>query len=84
MKFTRRSSLSINQDANIYATNLTTGQKADFIVELGRHAWLQVARGTLIVNGTMLKSGDAVATSRPTELHIVATEVTDALLFDLA
>ena len=74
----------INQDANIYATNLTAGQKADFIVERGRHAWLQVARGSLIVNGTTLKSGDAVATSRATELHIEAMETTDALLFDLA
>ena len=79
-----KAAVSIYQDANIYATKLAAGQQADFLVERGRHAWLQVARGTLIVNGTTLNSGDAVATSRATELHIEATEVTDALLFDLA
>lgn len=76
--------VSIHQDASIYATNLTPGQQTKFIVERGRHAWLQVARGSLIVNGTTLQSGDAVATSRSTELHVTAIETTDALLFDLA
>ena len=76
--------VSIHQDANIYGTNLTIGKKLNYTVERGRHAWLQVARGTLIVNGTKLQSGDAIATSRTTELHAVAIETTDALLFDLA
>lgn len=76
--------VSIYQDANIYATHLDAGQKVDFTVQKNRHAWLQVARGNLIVNGTTLKSGDAVATSRATQLHVEATEATDALLFDLA
>lgn len=76
-------SVSIHQDASIYATVLEAGQHADYVVQRGRHAWLQVARGELIVNGTRLQSGDAVATSRPTALHVHATEKTDALLFDL-
>lgn len=79
-----KASVSIHQDANIYATNLTPGQTTTFIVERGRHAWLQVARGSLTVNGTTLRSGDAVATSRATELNVTAIEATDALLFDLA
>jgi len=79
-----KASVSIHQDATIYATNLQEGQSADFVVERGRHAWLQVARGELVVNGTTLRSGDAVATSRATDLHVVANTTTDALLFDLA
>jgi redox-sensitive bicupin YhaK (pirin superfamily) len=79
-----KAAVSIHQDAKIYATNLTAGQTADFTVERNRHAWLQVARGSLTVNGTRLETGDAIATSRPTDLHIEATEKTDALLFDLA
>lgn len=79
-----KAAVSIHQDANIYATNLTAGQQATFIIERGRHAWLQVARGSLIVNGTTLHSGDAVATSRAAELHVTGIESTDALLFDLA
>lgn len=79
-----KAAVSIHQDAKIYATNLTPGQYTTFIVERGRHAWLQVARGSLVVNGTTLSSGDAVATSRAIELHITAIDTTDALLFDLA
>jgi redox-sensitive bicupin YhaK (pirin superfamily) len=75
--------VSIHQDAHIYATNLAAGQSADYVAERGRHAWLQVARGQLIVNGTKLSAGDAVATSRPTALHVQATQTSDALLFDL-
>lgn len=76
--------VSIYQDAEIHATKLEAGQTLSFTVEHGRHGWLQVARGALEVNGTVLRSGDAVATSRATQLHIHATEDTDALLFDLA
>ncbi|KAA5539081.1 pirin family protein [Roseiconus nitratireducens] len=76
--------VSIHQDANIFATKLAAGETTDYVVQPGRHAWLQVARGELTVNGTRLTAGDAVATSRPTALHVQATQPTDALLFDLA
>jgi redox-sensitive bicupin YhaK (pirin superfamily) len=79
-----KAAVAVRQDASIYATRLLNGETLDFVVERERHAWLQVARGSLIVNGTQLHAGDAVATSRPTELHVVATEATDALVFDLA
>ena len=79
-----RGAVAIRQDAAIFATHLVGGETADFIVERGRHAWLQVARGELSVNGTVLRSGDAVATSRPVHLHARATQDVDALLFDLA
>ncbi|MEM1070631.1 MAG: quercetin 2,3-dioxygenase, partial [Planctomycetota bacterium] len=58
-------------------------ESVNVTIERNRHAWLQVARGTLVVNGTRLRSGDAVATSRPTNLHITAADPTDALLFEL-
>lgn len=77
-------SVAMHQDASIYATRLDAGESLDATVERGRHGWLQVARGQLVVNGTPLAAGDAVATSRATQLHVEATEDTDALLFDLA
>jgi len=76
--------VKIRQDASIFATQLRQGEATNFTVERGRHAWLQVARGSLVVNGTRLRRGDAVATSRATQLHAEALEPTDALLFDLA
>lgn len=77
-------SVSLHQDATIYATRLAAGQSLDSTIERGRHGWLQVARGGLTVNGTELSAGDAVATSVATALHVEATKDTDALLFDLA
>ena len=79
-----RASVSIHADAQIFAAVAEVGAELDFTVERGRHSWLQVARGALEVNGTVLKSGDAIATSVATQLHAKAIEATDVLLFDLA
>lgn len=75
--------VSVYQDASIYATKLAADNSVDYTVERNRHAWLQVARGSLTVNGTKLAAGDAIATSRATQLHVVADAESDALLFDL-
>lgn len=75
--------VKVRQDASIFATKLETSETLEFTVEKNRHAWLQVARGSLTVNGTKLHAGDAIATSRAAELHVQAHEQTDALLFDL-
>jgi redox-sensitive bicupin YhaK (pirin superfamily) len=74
----------IHQDAKVFATKLTQSQQVTHVVEGNRHVWLQVAVGSLTVNGTTLHAGDAVATSRPTSLHIKGIDQAEALLFDLA
>ena len=78
-----KASVKIRQDASIYATQLKPGENVNFTIERNRHGWLQVARGSLRANGALLRSGDAVATSQATRLHIEAVEPTDALLFEL-
>lgn len=75
--------VEIRQDATIFATHLMAGETVDFTVQRHRHAWLQVASGELLANGTRLRAGDAVATSLPTHLHVEATQPTAALLFEL-
>ena len=52
---TSKAAVKIRQDASIYATNLKKGETIDFTVERGRHTWLQIARGSLLVNGTILR-----------------------------
>lgn len=79
-----KAAVSLYQDASIYATKLTSGKKLDYVVERSRHAWMQVARGEIVVNGTTLRAGDAIATSRATALHVAATKKADVLLFDLS
>jgi len=75
--------VGIHQDVRIFATALEPGKSLDYVVERSRHAWLHVASGQLVVNGTKLKAGDAVATSRPTPLHVEGVTRADVLLFDL-
>lgn len=76
--------VGIHQDAKIFASKLVAGASLEYSLERGRHAWLQVATGELLVNGTKLTAGDAVASSRATSLHVTATDDSDVLLFDLA
>ena len=76
--------VGIYQDAKIYASKLQAGVSLEYTLERNRHAWLQVATGEISVNGTTLKRGDAVASSRATALHVTALQEADLLLFDLS
>ena len=77
-------SLVIHQDADIYAAKLKKGESADLSLAAGRHAWVQVARGSVDVNGTELAAGDGAAVSDESKLAIRATEDSEFLIFDLA
>ena len=76
--------ITINQDARVYAAKLDGADSVEYTVNRGRHGWLQVARGSLSVNGTRLQTGDAVATSRPTRLALDQANRAEILLFDLS
>jgi redox-sensitive bicupin YhaK (pirin superfamily) len=76
-------SVTIHQDARVYATVLGPGQSVTHALAPGRHAWLHVARGGLTLNGHRLGQGDGAAiTGEPTLTLAGETEV-EALLFDL-
>lgn len=77
-------SVGIYQDAKIFASVLQRGASLDYTLERNRHTWLQVATGEITVNGTTLQAGDAIASSRPTDLHVTSLQDADILLFDLA
>jgi redox-sensitive bicupin YhaK (pirin superfamily) len=80
----REGSVSINQDARVYATLLDAGQLVTHTLQPTRHAWLQLARGTVRLNGMELKQGDGAAVSKESELSISAHDRAELLLFDLA
>jgi redox-sensitive bicupin YhaK (pirin superfamily) len=79
----RDGSVRIHQDASVYATVLDPGQQVGHELRPGRHAWLQVARGAIEVNGHELKQGDGAAVSEEPGLTITGSERSEALLFDL-
>jgi redox-sensitive bicupin YhaK (pirin superfamily) len=76
-------SLKVHQDLRLYSTVLGQGEKTEYTLAPGRHAWLQVARGAGTLNGVALEAGDGVAISEESRLELSATEPLEALLFDL-
>ncbi|HXA78007.1 MAG TPA: pirin family protein [Candidatus Acidoferrales bacterium] len=76
--------VTIRQDANLYIARLDKGADAKHSIASGRHAWLQVARGAVTLNGTALKAGDGAAISDESEIRVEASELSEVLLFDLA
>lgn len=76
-------SLPWRQDARLYASTLTSGGELEHRLDTGRHAWVQVTRGLLDVNGVALNAGDGAAISDETELQLEAHEECDFLFFDL-
>ena len=77
-------SVTIHQDARVYAALLNDGQLIEHTLPPNRYAWIQVARGTLTVNDLELKAGDGAAVNAEQKLEIGAGENAELLLFDLA
>jgi len=79
----REGSVTIHQDADLYASRLLPGERVKHALAEGRHAWLQVVSGRVELNGTALGAGDGAAVSQETVLEVVALEPAHFLLFDL-
>ena len=79
----RDGSLTIHQDAALYAAILEDGERIQFRPEPGRVQYLQVARGELSMNGEVLSAGDAVAVTDEKELVLAVWGGGEVLLFDL-
>ena len=75
--------LTIRQDARIYSAILDDGQRVEHALASGRGAWLQVARGSVDLNGTTLEAGDGAAVENESSLSIAARGGAEILLFDL-
>ena len=79
----RDGSLTIHQDVNLYATLLDTDTKLDHVFESGRRGFLQIVRGTVIINDELVAEGDAVTARDQGMLSIHATSDAELLLFDM-
>ncbi len=76
--------LKIHQDVDLYATVLEPGQSVRLDLRPGRHAWAQVIRGDVSLNGRDLHEGDGAAVSEETTVELTARTETEFLIFDLA
>jgi quercetin 2,3-dioxygenase len=80
----RAGSVTIHQDAALYAARPVKGTVMRHELAKGRHAWLQVAKGELELEGAKLVAGDGAALSNSPGLELRATKDSELLLFDLA
>jgi redox-sensitive bicupin YhaK (pirin superfamily) len=76
-------SLAIHADAVLYAGLFDADESAELAIAAGRHAWVQVARGKVSVNGRELEAGDGIALSDEPALHIARGQGAEVLVFDL-
>ena len=80
----REDSVTIHQDARVYASLIEPGQTVVHKLQQNRHAWAQVARGAVEINGQALEQSDGAAISGEESLIITGREPSEVLLFDLA
>ena len=80
----REGSVKIRQDNDLYATVLARGETVKHELKPERHAYVQVARGSVTVNGTKLDQGDGAAISNEKTVELTGEKDAEVLLFDLA
>jgi quercetin 2,3-dioxygenase len=80
----REGSVKIRQDNDLYATVLAPGESVKHEIKKDRHAYVQVARGSVKLNGEELETGDGAAISGERSLQLTGVKDTEVLLFDLA
>lgn len=77
--------VKLYQNAELFTTELGAGESVEHQLAPGRYAWVQVARGSVFLNGQELKAGDGAAVAQETALQLAAgKDGAEALLFDLA
>ena len=80
----RAGSITIHQDANMYVLDLDSPQTFNYDLNDGRIAWVQMARGSAILNGQLLTQGDGAAVSHEKALEFKAEGKAEIIIFDLA
>ena len=79
----REDSVSLHQDAEVYAALLDGDDAVEFALNSGRLAWIQVARGELRVDDQPLHEGDGLALDEPGRVRLDSARAAEVLLFDL-
>lgn len=76
-------SVSIHQDAKVYAGLFDGDEQAEFAIGSDRQVYVHVARGSITANGNALNAGDAVALTNAASLSLSKGEGAEVLVFDL-
>lgn len=79
----RDGSVTIHQDVNLYSALLDSAEVITYELDEDRKGWVQVAQGSLELNGEVLSAGDGVAVSGPSPLEFKGLDNAEILLFDM-
>jgi redox-sensitive bicupin YhaK (pirin superfamily) len=79
----REGSVKLRQDNELYATLLGTGETVKHALKAERHAYVQVAKGSVTLNGKAMEEGDGAAISAEKTVELTGVEHAEVLLFDL-
>jgi redox-sensitive bicupin YhaK (pirin superfamily) len=80
----QKGSVTVHQDVQLYVGALAAGEELAHHLGHDRHAWVQVIRGAVRLNGRLLTAGDGATMTKETVLQLRAPEAAEFLLFDLA
>ena len=76
--------LIIHQDTSIDFLKLETSAHFEKSLASGRHAWVQVIKGEILVSGVSLAAGDGLAVSNEENIDFSSVNGAEMLIFDLA
>ncbi|QJE02763.1 pirin family protein [Massilia forsythiae] len=79
----RDGSVTLRQDAALFATVLDGDDRVEHPLAAGRQAYVQVVRGSVVANGAALAAGDAVHVADEAAVTLGGAQDAEVLLFDL-
>ncbi|HXB55956.1 MAG TPA: pirin family protein [Vicinamibacteria bacterium] len=80
----RQGSLRISQDVDLWLALLEEGERRELKLNPGRHAWVQLARGSVALDAHELGEGDGAALSGAEAVRLTGKGPAEVLVFDLA
>jgi redox-sensitive bicupin YhaK (pirin superfamily) len=80
----REGSVTVHQDVSLYLTQPRPGAEVTFQLPEKRQAWVQIARGSVTLNGQTYQQGDGIGVREAGDLLLKTEEPAEVLLFDLA
>jgi redox-sensitive bicupin YhaK (pirin superfamily) len=71
-------------DARVAGATLKAGERATYVLDAGRHAYLVPAKGAVDVNGVRIETRDGAAINDETVVNVTALEDSEIVLVDAA
>ena len=75
--------VTVHQDVRLYSLSLERDQEVVYELRPDRHAWVQMARGAVTLDGQPLWRSDGAAVSEQPSLRLIGIESAELLVFDL-